>query len=557
LKHLLDKSVRLAKYLYQRPSLYPQWKNILGKDQQQWAQLREQADGPRVLVATTVGGLHAMAIVESTLAVALTLRGARVDFLLCDEVLPACLMAEFHRIKDLRQFADHGPAGELCKGCFKPADSVYSDTGLNVRRLSQYLHVDDRKWIDATAAELSIESMSTFRWRDQAIGEHGLAGALRFFAKGDLSDEPLGEKILRRYFTAALMTAVATEKLLSEFQYDCIVCHHGIYIPQGVIGEVGRARQVRIVNWNPAYRKRCFIFSHHETYHHTLMTEPVEVWKEMDWSPNKADETKAYLKSRWRASQDWVFFGDKFPEENREKIANNVGFDPSKPLIGLLTNVVWDAQLHYPQNAFKSMMDWIVTTVEYFKTRADLQLVIRVHPAEVRGTAPSRQTVSSELRRHFEKLPDNIFLVPPTSSISTYALSELCDSVLIYGTKTGVELAAMGIPVIVAGESWIRNKGLTRDAKSRDHYIELLDTLPAGKRMDAASVEDSLKYAHHFFFRRMIPLNIMDPTPMSPPPYTLRAKKLSELEAGNDPGLDTICRGILLGSPFIFERLSS
>lgn len=554
MRHLLDKSVRLVKYLYQRPSLYPQWKKILGKERRHWEELRTGARGPRILVATTVGGLHAMAIVESTLAVALTLRGARVEFLLCDEALPACLMAEFHRIKDLAKFADEGPAGELCKRCFHPADSVYSDTGLAVHRLSEYLQADDRKWIDELATHLDVDSMPTYRWKDVALGEHGLAGALRFFAKGDLTDEPLGERILRRYFKAALMTAVATDNLLAATKYDCIVCHHGIYIPQGVIGEVGRARQVRIVNWNPAYRKRCFIFSHHETYHHALMNEPIDVWKTMEWNATKAEETKAYLKSRWRASQDWVFFGDKFPEENQRKIAGSIGIDPSKPLIGLLTNVVWDAQLHYPQNAFKSMMDWIVTTIEYFQRRPDLQLVVRVHPAEVRGTAPSRQTVSNELKKHFEKLPDNVFVVPPTSSVSTYALSELCDSVLIYGTKTGVELAAMGIPVIVAGEAWIRNKGLTRDARTREHYLELLETLPVGKRMEDETINDSVKYAHHFFFRRMIPLNIMEPTPMSPPPYALKVRTLCDLDTGSDKGLDTVCQGILTGSPFVYDR---
>jgi hypothetical protein len=53
-----------------------------------------------------------------------------------------------------------------------------------------------------------------------------------------------------------------------------------------------------------------------------------------------------------------------------------------------------------------------------------------------------------------------------------------CNAVIIYGTKTGVELTSMGRPVIVAGEAWIRNKGLTLDATSRDNYFHILDGLP-------------------------------------------------------------------------------
>ena len=44
-------------------------------------------------------------------------------------------------------------------------------------------------------------------------------------------------------------------------------------------------------------------------------------------------------------------------------------------MIGLLTNVSWDAQLHYPANAFANMLDWLVQTCRYFATRPDLQLL--------------------------------------------------------------------------------------------------------------------------------------------------------------------------------------
>src|SRR3712207_8648577 len=47
-----------------------------------------------------------------------------------------------------------------------------------------------------------------------------------------------------------------------------------------------------------------------------------------------------------------------------------------------------------------------------------------------------------------------------------------------------VELAARGIPVIVAGEAWIRNKGLAQQADTREQYFALLDNLPAAKRME-------------------------------------------------------------------------
>ena len=95
-------------------------------------------------------------------------------------------------------------------------------------------------------------------------------------------------------------------------------------------------------------------------------------------------------------------------------------------------------------------------------TRPDLQLLIRVHPAEISGFPPSRQPILGELRKSLPQLAPNITVVPPESDMSTYALMSLCNAAIIYGTKMGVELTSTGLPVIVAGEAWIRNKGLTR-----------------------------------------------------------------------------------------------
>ena len=54
----------------------------------------------RVLIPTCVGGHIAMTHVESVLAVALTLRGADVEFLLCDGALPACVACEVGYLPD-------------------------------------------------------------------------------------------------------------------------------------------------------------------------------------------------------------------------------------------------------------------------------------------------------------------------------------------------------------------------------------------------------------------------------------------------------------------------
>ena len=109
----------------------------------------------------------------------------------------------------------------------------------------------------------------------------------------------------------------------------------------------------------------------------------------------------------------------------------------------------------------------------------------------------------------------------------------------------------MSIPVVVAGEAWIRNKGITLDATSPESYFALLDKLPLNKRLSPEQTERAKKYAFHFFFRRFVPINFMEPSAAGVP-YKVDIKDLGDLMPGRDVGLDVVCSGILEGSEFIF-----
>ena len=259
-----------------------------------------------------------------------------------------------------------------------------------------------------------------------------------------------------------------------------------------------------------------------------------------------------YLSSRREGLFDWIVF-HRPKRHDQHEIRSRLGLDPDKPVIGLPTSVTWDAQLHYPSNAFPSMLEWLVQTCEYFATRPDLQLLIRVHPAEISGFPRSRQPILPELQKRLPELAPNIFVVPPESDMSTYVLMSLCNAAIIYSTKMGVELTSVGLPVIVAGEAWIRNKGLTHDACSPEEYFRILDRLPFRERLGGEHLARARRYAYHFFFNRMIPLPFIEPK-AGYPIYRLNLDRLGHLLPGHSPGLDTICDGILTGTPFVLPE---
>jgi len=547
---------RLARrWYYARTGAYPDWRPAIA-GAPLWESARRAAKGgPRVLMATGIGSYAHAVTLESALAAALTFRGADVHVLLCDGSLTACAECEASLYPDVGRFVARGPSSDLCRDCEWPARRVYEQLGLTVHRYSDWLTPEDRACARATATTLPAAALQAYSLDGLAIGEHAHAGALRFFATGSLAAEPFGEPVLRRYLESALLTAFATRRLLRGIGFVAAVFTHGIYVPWGIVGEVARREGVKVSTWNVAYRKRRFIFSHDDTYHHTLMTEPRTQWENLGLSEAQDRELMSYLASRREGLFDWIVF-HRPTTQAPEHIAAQIGLDLSKPVIGLLTNVSWDAQLHYPANAFPTMLDWLVRTCEYFATRPDLQLLIRVHPAEISGFPPSRQPILQELRARIPRLAPNIIVVPPESGFSTYALMSLCNAAIIYGTKMGVELTSVGLPVIVAGEAWIRNKGLTHDASSPEEYVRLLDQLPFAQRLGGGQLARARRYAYHFFFNRMIPLAFIAPK-AGYPIYRLKLDSLEELLPGASPGLDTICDGILRGTPFVMRDKSA
>jgi hypothetical protein len=526
----------------------PKWKHKLTDT---FKEKVKKGSEKKVLIATGGGSYLSGVAIESMLGAALSLRGMEVHILLCDEVLPACFQSDIDWDRNEKKFAKSGPSDIYCKFCFSPASKMYESLGFTVHRISDLVPAEERKFLREMARELPYDQIRYYVFDGIPVGEHAYAGTLRFYAKAELSD-PYSEQVLRRYLEASITSAIAIKNLCKKINIYRALLHHGIYVPQGVFAESLMKLKIPIVTWHVAYRKETFMFSHDGTYHRTLMTEPVSNWENIEWSDKLNNETINYLNSRWFGTKDWIHF-HRNTVFDKDVLYNEIGIKKEKPYVLLLTNVMWDAQLHYPNNAFSGMLDWIKHSIRWFINHPELQLVIRVHPAEVTGTLPSRQLVVEEIRNEFGDLPGNIFVVGPENNISTYILAEDCNSAIIYGTKTGVELAAKGIPVIVAGEAWIRNKGVTIDVNTPLQYESVLNSLPFKDRMKESEIIRARKYAFHFFFRRMIPLTFIKAKKNNIAPFQIDIKDISELEQSKNRALDIICEGIINGSPFIYD----
>jgi len=138
-------------------------------------------------------------------------------------------------------------------------------------------------------------------------------------------------------------------------------------------------------------------------------------------------------------------------------------------------------------------------------------------------------------------LPKNVYVIEANQNHSTYRLSELAKAVIIYGTKTGLELAARGIPVIVCGEAWIKGKSISFDPNNLVEYQNLLKSksLVMTPEMKVRAV----RFAYHFFERSALELSFLGCNKGNLNLIIDEAGVKSIID-GNDPILESICSEI-------------
>ena len=488
--------------------------------------------------------------VELILAHALHLRGHSVALMACQRTLPACVVDPLgnHRGKltrSIRETFGHG-AGS-CVHCVAGINNLSRHSLVPFLSMSEHYHRSD---LVEAEAEVNGTDPRNYRSHNHAgvhVGEHAFASAIRATGRGTLEDSDLHREIFRRQLIAAIVCARVTHRALDVLRPSQIGLTHGIYVDHGTVTEVARIRGIPVTVYARPYRQSTVLLCRGDTYHRALINEPNALWENRVLSAAERSKLLEYLHSRRRGERDSVTYHPD-PIEGQERIRAILGLDHDKPTVTAYTNVMWDAQLYHASSAFQDMLGWLFATIDFFIAHPGQQLVIRVHPAEVKAVKKSLQPVAREIANRYGALPSNIKVIPPESNISSYDLAEVSSANLIYGTKMGLEMALMRRPVIVAGESFVRGKGFTHDASSPSDYLQMLDAAERLPAMDDAAYERALRYGYHFYYRRQIDLPFFSEEKGQ---VRLSFADLGELLPSRNANLDAICSAFATGEEFL------
>jgi hypothetical protein len=526
---------------------WEQWRRVLRNSKEELAALGP-ARGPKVLLASAAQGWDEIKlVVESTLAMALRLRGADVAVLVCNRTLPACEVTPWGNGDP-----EPGPVAprrrgfeksESCRSCTHQLERLFSDLPVRRVRLSDFAAPHRIKAAERDVEKLSPEDFRAYRYKGVNVGEYAFSSMLRATLRGTLEDDELTRTMYRRYLFSIAYYIDVLERFFAAEGPERVVVGDGVYAMMGTLCQFAESRSVPAVTWGIPLRKQTLWLERGDSVHRKLLAEPREIWDGFEFTPEQERLIDEYLSEKRLGGKDYLaYHGDSV--EDHASIRRELGLEDGRPIVSLFTNVLWDAQIFYNGTAFDGMLDWLEETIRWFERRPDRVLAIRIHPAESRGFTPTRQPIADEIARRFPAVPSNVKVIVPDNRISSYALAEMSRAALIYGARMGWEVAALGTPLVVAGEAFSRGKGFSTDASTRDEYFRILETVHDLPRSDESTRRKAKKYGYHFLYRRMLDLNVMGSNLARP---ELNFTRLSDLAPGRSPQLDLICDAILDG----------
>lgn len=300
--------------------------------------------------------------------------------------------------------------------------------------------------------------------------------------------------------------AVALFHWLRSEKPDLLVIPNGTILEMGVAYKIAEHLGIETVSFEFAdQQERIWLAQNDEIMSHNTS----DLWESLGNQnlPEKAKQAMMKLFGARKGAQLWGNFARQWqqnPSKGGETVREALHLD-SRPIALLATNVLGDSLTLGRQRITDTMAEMIVKTIAWFVEHPAIQLVVRVHPGELKTHGTSMIEV---INKAYPDLPENIHIVRPEDKTNTYDLVEIASFGLVYTTTVGMEMAMSGLPVIVTGKTHYAGKGFTFDPQSWAEYESLLDRIssdPESSRLSEEQVQKAWLYAYLFFFEFSLP----------------------------------------------------
>jgi hypothetical protein len=416
----------------------------------------------------------------------------RLDIVRCDGMYNSyCnVMAAVGLMPD----SDQKARDEVCKNCRNLDKFSRNNRTSTYFLLDRFLTNEIEIDVKAVMSGIHIDNWKDFVFQGEFFGR---IASYEFFLRNKISDANISESLwpeLRNEISMCLKTYFIALSILKDSSYRSVGVYNYLYgvnrafiLAAQQLGKKTFSVQGNGFLYN--MHSRYFIYDTDGSYWYLNSSPEWILAKEKPLSFFEIFRVFRHFKSLYAAKSVWTYSSPKGVFEPKE-IRKKIGIPPDRNVSLLVTSSA-DEQFAFNfvglsnslkemnPTLFQSNLEWIITTIDFYKTNPDQYLVIRVHPREF---ANKREGVNSkegsrilDFLQGFD-LPKNVYLNHPKDQISLYDLARITELLINSTSSVGLEFAALGIPSISVSPSSLvaYPRELSTMVTSKNHYREIL-----------------------------------------------------------------------------------
>jgi hypothetical protein len=216
------------------------------------------------------------------------------------------------------------------------------------------------------------------------------------------------------------------------------------------------------------------------------------------WGERLDREADKFFPPRRRSNHDHVYFeiayGDDMKQAGAGELRTKLGLVRDVPAVGIFPPVFDDAPHGYADLVYADSGLWLEKTLEICATVTGVAWLVRNHPWSMRigDTAEFERIVAPFVAKY-----PHIKVCP--SDVATDSLFSLLHAGVSIASTASLELAAAGVPGIVAGGSYFTDCGFLRRPRDPVAYEAALRSITELRRLTPDEIAAAKRLAYVYF----------------------------------------------------------
>lgn len=481
---------------------------------------------------------------EGTIAKACQMRGATVEYVLCDGLLPECDM-------HWDSMATNRPRPlDLCEWCQAGSRARIAEMDLPHRWLGEFVTKAEREHAFAWAQSLSPSEICKATYLEYPIGEWVQSSVYSYFRQypADMNNWRV-VNAYRGFLLSGALVAVGLCRYLATHSVDCALLYNGRQSITRVAFELLQQNGVRVLTHETPFFQAGHIMvkPNARCWSPQPFADFWRLWGSIPLTRPALEQTMKWLiDRRYGRRLTWYAYNPSMTWDGTLK--QRLNLTQGKKLLALFTSsteeTAGDREL---ESAYELQSRWVQDVVDWVKDRNDAELVIRVHPHLAGKSGLTRANDEFQFYQTMKAAaPQNVRIIMPDEALNSYALMDEADVGLTFGSSTGIEMAMLGKPVVLAARNFYEVGSQIINVRARESLRDDLErSLGVFSARELRREAYRLAYYYVFEFELPFPLvsvfGVMD--------VELNYQGTEALGRGQDKTLDRICNYLLENAP--------